>query len=451
MRASRPPGLSAARLPDVLTAAVLAVLAVVVTYNAFHYATFSGFDADVDLRYAHILLTQWRIPAELANNYTPPGFFLLAGPLVELGGPLGLADRGDLAQLLVGAMTVGTGVLLAVLCGIVFPGRPWLRLAAVALYATSPTVLKLGAMFHPQPLVALLATAAITLCAWMVARGRYGIGAALGLGLLTGAAQLVRSVGIWVLAVTCASLVVAALVATEERRAALRALVVVGTVGVVVALPWYLVLEPHGVKPVFRSAAGSPVRMLASVRSPDTGARTTSHSLWFYLDPGLPEVITSPHRDAMRRRFWPILYADLWGDYYGNWAWSGTVSPVTPSVERRLRTQSVAGLVPTFLAAAGLVALALLAVLRVRTRPELLVVPLTAGTAVVAALYYAYSYPSPDSDTVKALFLLPGLPALAVCFGFALETVGRRSRPAGIALAAVCTVAFLVSLAFGIA
>ena len=70
--------------------------------------------------------------------------------------------------------------------------------------------------------------------------------------------------------------------------------------------------------------------------------------------------------------------------------------------------------------------------------------------ALAGMLYYAYSYPTLDGDTVKALFILPGVPAIAVCFGFAVETLGRRS-PVAAGLAVTLTVCFSVSLAFGIA
>ena len=71
--------------------------------------------------------------------------------------------------------------------------------------------------------------------------------------------------------------------------------------------------------------------------------------------------------------------------------------------------------------------------------------------ALAGTLYYAYSYPTVDGDTVKALFLLPAVPAFAMCFGFAVETIGRRSRWLAVALAVPLTVCLVVSLAFGIA
>jgi hypothetical protein len=120
-------------------------------------------------------------------------------------------------------------------------------------------------------------------------------------------------------------------------------------------------------------------------------------------------------------------------------------------VENRLTVQAVVGVLPTFLAAVGLFALAALAVARVRTRPELVLVPLMPIVALAGALYYAHAYPTVDGDTVKALFILPAVPGFAICFGFAVETIGRRSRWLAIALALPLSACLVVSIAFGIA
>jgi hypothetical protein len=215
---------------------------------------------------------------------------------------------------------------------------------------------------------------------------------------VVGAGQLVRSAGLWTLGVVCVALFGAAIARQTERRAALRALVVVGVVGVLVALPWYVFLQTRYSNPIFgrtsapsttivapglvpgRSAAPAPFRLVAAAPLP-------SRMLWFYVDPGLP----------------------------------------------------------------GLLALAGLAVARVRARAELLVVPLMALAALGGTLYYVHAYPTVDGDTVKALFILPAVPAFAMCFGFAVETIGRRSRWLAVVLAVPLTVCLLVSLAFGIA
>ena len=92
----------------------------------------------------------------------------------------------------------------------------------------------------------------------MIRDGRYGVGAALALGPVVGAAQLVRSVGLW----ASGSLPRAALRrdhAAAQRRAAMRALLIVCALGVLTALPWYVYLQERYSSSVFgRGAPAGP-------------------------------------------------------------------------------------------------------------------------------------------------------------------------------------------------
>ncbi len=450
--------------PNALTLLLVGVLAVVVWHNAFTYPSVSGPDAEPDIAYAQTIVNEWRIPtaAEVKSYYTPPGFFLLAGGMIKLGEALGAIEPAQYGQLLNGILTLATALLLAALCALVFPGRPWLRVAALGLFVACPVVLKTGAMFHPQPLVAFLATLAMVIAARMIGQRRYGLATAIVLGLVVGAGQLVRSAGIWTLGVVIVALLATAIACPAERRGAVRALAVVAIIGLLVPLPWYVYLQTRYSNPIFgrtsaplsktpsasllpgRSAAPAAFRLVA------TNPLPTRHT-WFYVDPGLPEIVTAPQRTALVPAFWPILFTDTWGDYSGIWKWGSIQKPLTPSTENRLTVQTIVGVLPTFLTTAGLFALCALAVARVRSRPELVLVPLMPLVALAGTLYYAVSYPTVDADTVKALYLLPAVPAFAVCFGFAVETLWRRSRWLGIAIVVPLAAGLLVSLAFGVA
>ena len=73
----------------------------------------------------------------------------------------------------------------------------------------------------------------------------------------------------------------------------------------------------------------------------------------FYVSPGLTEVITAPQRRQLAANFFPVLYADTWGDYFGVWEWGYPPHDLTPSANDRLELESLAGLLPTIVAAAG--------------------------------------------------------------------------------------------------
>ena len=200
-------------------------------------------------------------------------------------------------------------------------------------------------MFHPQPLAMLLSLLALTTTAWMVARRDYRLRLWAALALSLAGAQLVRSVSIWVVGVVLVTLVAAAVAQREHRRRIGSALALCALAIVLLPLPWYLHNQSAGGNAVF----GRGMSLVSF------------DSRWpaeFYVDPGLPDVITHPQRAELGVGLVPILYAETWGDFFGIWSWgSRRVRELTSAVDRRLALQSIVGLPLTALALAGWFAL----------------------------------------------------------------------------------------------
>jgi hypothetical protein len=68
--------------------------------------------------------------------------------------------------------------------------------------------------------------------------------------------------------------------------------------------------------------------------------------------------------------------------------------------------------------------------------------------SLAGCLYYAVQQPSTDGDTVKAMFLLTAVPAWAISFGFAADTLLARNRRIAVPVLAVLVVCALVALHF---
>jgi hypothetical protein len=415
-----------------VTGMLLALLAIVAVWNAIAYPPIGGFDAQEHITYARSLVERGELPQEGAY-YTPPGFYLVAGAAIQVGELIRLGDPERAAQFVNVALTIGTGLLLVALTRLLFPGRPIVRWAALAFFLSCPVVLKTTAMFHPQPLALCLSTAALTLTCHMIVRRRYGLWNWILLAVLLGAAQLVRSVGLWTVGVVGLTLVVAAAAQAEQRREIARGLSVAAAAALLLAVPWYVHLQRTTGSAVFG-------RTLASI--------SDSWDTAFVASPGLPAVITDPHRVSLRPRFLPILYTDTWGDYFGIWAWNPPRPELTPSVNRRLVVQSLVGLPLTALSVAGWFALLALAVIRWRDAPERLLVVLMPIVALVGTLYYSLGGPSADGDTVKAMFLLPAVPGWAISFGFAADVLAARSRHVAAIAFGLLALCGLVSLVF---
>jgi hypothetical protein len=170
----------------------------------------------------------------------------------------------------------------------------------------------------------------------------------------------------------------------------------------------------------------------------------------FFVDLGLPDLLTDPFRPSFPSVLLPTAYSDLWGDYFGNFVWNASVEPEPrPGQATELAAQNWIGLFPTVLALVGAAALAALAVARRGpAAPRTLVVALPA-LALVGFVYYASNTVTPDGDSIKGIYMVSATPGWALAFGFALQHVarGRARTPvvATLVLIALANMRFLVA------
>jgi len=418
-----------------VTLALLAALALIACWNALHYPPGLGYDAIDHIAYAEGIRAGEGLPDGIGEYYTPPGFYTLAAGAMEAGDRLGLGDPRRLAQLLNAALAFGTALLLLALARELWPGRYVLHVAAVGFFVCSAVVLKAAAMFHPETLDLFLSTLALLLAARMIVRDDYRPLPAVALGVALGAAQLVRAFALWTFAVVLLALIAAAFVDAGRRRRILAAAAIAVAATAAVAGPWYLHQSRSHSNPIFdRPQVAKPLWERRPVE--------------FYADPGLPELITRPYRPSFENRFWPTLYAEGWGDWFGVFAWQSGKGDPGPGARRELTAQSLAGLLPTGLAVAGWLWLLARSGRRLRSAPELLLVTLLPFAGIAGMLYFTVSYPTPDGDVIKATYMLTTVPAWALAFGYATERA-VRGRPSAL-LVAVLAAAALVSLRFAV-
>jgi hypothetical protein len=456
---------------------ILAAFAVLLVRNALVYPAVAGIDASEHFRYAWDLVVNGELGTS-SSYYTPPGWYALAGELLRFGDWLDLHVTERPAQLFSALLTVASAVLLLGIVGRVFPARPWLRLWALAGFCACPVVVKPAAMLHPQPLVLFFTTLALYVLVRIVGQVRWSVLAAVGLGLALGGAQLVRSVGLWIYVAALATFVVAlALRRADRRRIALVGATAL-SLGLLVPLPWYVYLQVEYGDPIFGGrpeithavglptqkrgeakatphrtahAAGQSVMTLAADREESAPPPPLRASLSFFTATGLPASIRTPYRGLLEPAFVPVLLADAWGDYFGHWRWGIPDAAHDPPDAQRLEKQALAGLLLTFVAVSGLLALAALFLLAPRARLLYLPVVALPTLAIASLVAYSWRYPSTDGDTVKALFLLPAAPSFAAAFGFAAD-VGRVGLPriARLAAGAILAAALLACAEFGI-
>jgi hypothetical protein len=396
------------RRVELAAAALIAALALVAGWNAYKYPSGSGYDVREHQEYADLLIHHGEIPGagKRSEYYTPPGFYALAGVATLIGEHVHSGEPHKLGQVLNWIVLLLTAGVLWLLARELFPGRVWTQLGALAFFCFLPVVLRVGAMFHPEPLSMLLTAVALLLAARML-RGRdYRWQLAVATGVALGLGQLVRAFSLW----TFAAVVIAFAVAR-----AWRPLVVVVLAAGIVAAPWY-------------------IRQAIKYGDPVFDRPTRHEALWdrrparFYFGLGLPQVFTDPFRPNFLNEAIPTTYSEVWGDYFG--VWRG---------DREL--ESFLGLLPALLAVGGW----LLFLARSLRSPPRLAVALLPGLGLLGYLYFTVSYPTPDGDVLKASYMLTTAPAWALAFGYALDRLPGRLR---LATAAVLAASALAALPF---
>ncbi|MDQ3066530.1 MAG: hypothetical protein M3R12_05185 [Actinomycetota bacterium] len=419
-----------------ITIALLAALALVSVWNALHYPPGLGYDAFDHIAYAEGIRQGEGFPDGVGEYYTPPGFYTLAAGAVEIGERIGLGDPRRLAQLANAVLAFGAALLLLALARELWPGRRVLHVAALGFFVCSGLLLKAAEMFHPETLDLFLSTLALLLAARMIVRDDYRPLPAIATGVALGAGQLVRAFSLWTFAVVLLALAAAVLADPGRRRRIVAAAAITVAATAAVAGPWYAYQAQRYTNPIFdRPQVVEPLWERRPVE--------------FYVDPGLPEVVTRPYRPEFENRFVPQLYAEWWGDWFGVHAWQAAKGDPSAATRRELVAQSVAGLVPAALAIAGWIWLLGSALRRLRASPERLLVALLPLAGIAGMLYFTVSYPTPDGDVIKATYMLTTLPAWALAFGVAAERVAQGRRRS-IVLAVLLAAAALVSLRFSV-
>ena len=282
-------------------------------------------------------------------------------------------------------------------------------LLALAYFCFLPVLLRVGAMFHPEPLSMLLAALALLLATRMLRRRDYRWQLAAATGVVLGLGQLVRAFSLW----TFFAVVLAFAVAR-----AWRPLVVVVVATALLVAPWY-------------------IRQTIKYGDPVFAVKQESKPIWdrrparFYVGLGLPKVFTAPFRPRFVNEAIPTTYSEVWGDYFGVW-------------RGNRERQAFLGVLPTLLALAGW--LVLLA--RSLRSPPRLAVALLPGLGLLGYLYFTVSYPTPDGDVLKASYMLTTAPAWALAFGYAIDRLPRRTRIVVVALLAASALAALPFLLY---
>lgn len=420
-----------------IAAAILAALAALLVWNVFQYPWENGYDAVSAAHYSEALGTYHRLPHTDETDvwHNPPLWFAVAGGVYHVGEILRLPDAGIPVQLLSALSVVGIAVLVGLIAREVAPERRLLVPLAIGATAVTPVLVRAGVLFHPEPLAALLTTAALYAFVRAVSRGQTTLVAGATIGVLLGLANLTRT---WAFAALGAVIIGALAVWWRDRRSARAFSLAVIVSSAAIVVPWLAIKT---------ATYGSPF----AYSKPDPMQwRQHGRPASFYFSLDLDRLARTPYQPAFRNHLVPTVFADWYGDYWRDYEMPLALRNEPEVLPSRygdpLVRQMWVGVVLSAFTLIGAVGLAR----RAWRRRDLALGTFLLSAVSLLTMYVLFLVQNPkqDGDNMKALYLLNVAPVVALALAWGVHAVASRGRVWRVVTAVLVVEAVVISTIF---
>lgn len=392
-------------------------------------------------------LSQMRLPtpADSGEFFSAPLAYVIPSWLMAATG-IEIFWAMKAAQLVNVALSIGLTLVMLQICDLM-SSRASLKMGVLLLLGSLPAYYRTFAYVRGEPYVLFWGVVLVYLALRIFILKRYTRWNAIWLGVVMGLCALSRQWGILLFPGVFAFAGWLSIRDAEQRPVILQTLAVATAVTMVVSGWYYYSLwERYGSITTFNQDA-APTFSLSN-QPPE-----------FYTGLALRELFTNPQRPHFANQFWPILYADLWGDYWsyfvvygirleeGRFISGGNIQKplVDGQAPRGYETNYMTigpylgrvnrvALLPTAIFVAGIgfgLAGALLgsSLFGPHRRAIHALILLAVASSLAGYFWFLILYPSLcKGDTVKATYILQVAPLLALIAGSLFEYVSQRWR-----------------------
>ncbi len=410
---------------DPLLIGLFVALHLVLLNNALFHHPMATYDSKPHREVAH-LWSRLDVPTREATrgiHYAPLGY-APTSVLLLLGTPEREAMK--VTQLVNVVYSMVLVCFLLRLARLVSPSDLLLRRLLLAVLVCFPVYYKSFAMARPEPMLAMWCVLATYYATRIFCLGEREYGLFTLFGLFTSAMLLTRQWGGFLLPAFGVAFLLSCWWYPDRVAKLARGLTLSVGLCLLVAGWYYAIMtQVHGTPMAFDS-----------VLRPFSFANWEPAFFWDFFPPGL---FTAPVKALLDNRFFALLHAETWGDYWGMWLFDcipgqlmpegylDTAAPMLPL----LRVSVPVALGGTLLLVVGVLgSLATIvfafsrsstAANRATTLPPLLVL-FTAGFYFVFVVCYT------NTASIRATYILQIFPFAAFCLGFFLWRLSQHSK-----------------------
>ena len=162
-------------------------------------------------------------------------------------------------------------------------------------------------------------------------------------------------------------------------------------------------------------------------------------------------VFTNPIRPYFKNQFLPILYSDLWGDYWGYFSFTSRsllVGRNQANIGSILGRVNLISLIPTFLLLIGIKKSFKSLNNSQKNNLDYLNIYLTFAVFIsfFGYLWFLVSYPNPSGDTIKAVYIIQLFHLLGLCSALQIEELKNKNKNIYLSIMTILFFVFLQNL-----
>ena len=417
---------------------------VIVFYNASFHDPRIGYDADAHTSYiqtlSHLRLVT---PQDSHEFFSPPLPYIFPALFISLTG-MKVFWALKLAQYLNFVLSVGLTLYLIKTCQII-SSQSSLKLGALVFLGILPVYYKTFAFVRGEPYVVFFTVVMMYYALQMSVKKRFSVSKATILGGAMGLCALSRQWGILLFPSVFLFLIFQWFRLPELRYSITRTLCLCLILILLISGWFYLSLY-------FKYGS-----ITAFNRKPNDQFAFSNQPLDFYIGLNHRLLFENPVRPNFPNQFLPILYSELWGDYWCYFTVGGRdirnprfrSGPLLSRSSRPLWLETnydkigaylgrvnLVSIFPTFLSLVSLF-IAAAGIFKKDTNDPLTVLRreiysfflLAIGTTIAGYFWFLITYPNiGKGDTIKATYILQVFPFIAILVAILLEHVKRRSQ-----------------------
>ena len=173
---------------------------------------------------------------------------------------------------------------------------------------------------------------------------------------------------------------------------------------------------------------------LTAFNTKKIGFKLSNQPLSFYIPQGseIGMVFTKPIRPFFENQFFPVLYSDLWGDYWGYFTFTSRALDLGKNqllIGDYLARVNILSLIPTLLLIIGVIhAIKETKTKESKTKYFLTYVLFSSVISLIGYLWFLISHPEPTGDTIKATYIIQLFHLLGLTSVIYLENLKQRNK-----------------------